>query len=382
MTPFFFCCAGARPPLHALSRSRRRARDPPEMLRNKVKEPLCCCELGWTIEQIACCPFTDWSHLIAVTGENTALLRLSETDSSSFVLKPAAKHLSAFEGAAHTLAWGRDGDVLKLAAIHEGSIRVLQFLGDVPKGSISTSLPAEFMGADVYDSCYLPQSDLLAVTGETCRCDLLRITGDAMASHLEVERSIHLRSEGVSVRVHAEQPDHLMVAEAGGTVHFVDLRAPNRHCPAISRTLPSAACGKTGLRDADWCPADPHLVGAVAGSQWFGWDLRHGGSGGLDALAHVGEPEAHGTLAFRWAPRTPHFAIMTKGPEASIHTLSTGAGRDERGTWIVETARTQTVTHCLQTRISSMSWLHHDTGLDGENLLAGSGDSKICIWSV
>lgn len=350
-----------------------------------AREATCCHDVGWSVAQVEFCPFPEDASLLAVVGQKTALLALNSTADGDDELEPPAFSavLDSPKGSAQAVAWGRSGDKLQLAAVGDFSVHVHHISQERAITSTSAELPAELVGHGVYDCCYLPKGELLAVTGEACRCDLVRLRGDAVSSNLGIDRSFSLRSEGVAVRAHADQPEHLMIAEGDGTVHFVDLRAPNRCFPAISRSLPPAERSVAGLRDADWSPMDAHLVGAVAGGRWFGWDLRHGGGGcgGGDATAHVGEAELHGALGFRWAPASAHFAVIGRGPEANVHSLRTGAGRDERGAWVVEPSQTVQVTHGLQTRISSVSWQHHNAAGGGARL-AGSGDTKVCVWTL
>lgn len=356
------------------------------MLRDvQAEEANCCYDVGWNVAHVEFCPFSEGASLLAVVGEKTAILALNRTANGDEALETQAfcGVLDSPKGSAQAVAWGRSGDQLQLAAAGDCSVHVHNVSQEGASTCTSAGLPAELVGNGVYDCCYLPQGELFAVTGEACRCDILRMRGNAVSSHLGIDRSFPLQSEGVSVRAHADQPEHLMIAEADGTIHFVDLRAPNRCFPAISRSLPPAERAAAGLRDADWSPMDAHLVGAVAGARWYGWDLRHGGGsgGGGDATAHVGEAELHGALGFRWAPASARFAVIGRGPEGSVHTLRTGAGRDERGAWVVEPAQTVQVTHGLQTRISSISWRHHSVA-GGGAWLAGSGDSKVCVWTL
>ena len=67
------------------------------------------------------------------------------------------------------------------------------------------------------------------------------------------ERTIRLRSAGVSVRAHANEPEQLMIAEDEGHVHFVDLRVASAR-PSLTRSLPPSfgPLDAGGLRDADW----------------------------------------------------------------------------------------------------------------------------------
>ena len=56
-----------------------------------------------------------------------------------------------------------------------------------------------------------------------------------------------------------------MVAEKTGIIRFYDI--------ITCQPIMSLDCGHAPLTSADWCRTDPLTVGAVAGSDWFMWDV-------------------------------------------------------------------------------------------------------------
>lgn len=57
----------------------------------------------------------------------------------------------------------------------------------------------------------------------------------------------------------------LMVAEQKGTIRFYDL--------VNQQAILSLDCGQSPLMSADWCLTNTIKVGAVAGNDWFIWDI-------------------------------------------------------------------------------------------------------------
>ncbi|XP_062990622.1 nucleoporin Nup37 [Elgaria multicarinata webbii] len=74
-----------------------------------------------------------------------------------------------------------------------------------------------------------------------------------------------LRSPGMSVGWHPEDAFKLMVAEKNGTIRFYDLVT---HQAVLSLTT-----DQTPLMSANWCLKNTFKVGAVAGNDWFIWDI-------------------------------------------------------------------------------------------------------------
>ncbi|XP_072856126.2 nucleoporin Nup37 [Pogona vitticeps] len=74
-----------------------------------------------------------------------------------------------------------------------------------------------------------------------------------------------LHSPGMSVNWHPEDELKLMVAEKNGTIRFYDLRT---HQAILSLTT-----DQTPLMSASWCLKNTFKVGAVAGNDWFIWDI-------------------------------------------------------------------------------------------------------------
>lgn len=114
----------------------------------------------------------------------------------------------------------------------------------------------------------------------------------------------------------------------------------------------------------------------MAGDAWYGWDLR---STGRAATAHVGGGggETRGAHALRWAPHGTSFAVAGRSSAVSVHELRTAASsREERGLW---SDSSTFLTHGLPTRVPSVSWKQ---GATAARVLAGCGDTKICVWSL
>nr|XP_028601881.1 nucleoporin Nup37 [Podarcis muralis] len=74
-----------------------------------------------------------------------------------------------------------------------------------------------------------------------------------------------LRSPGVSVGWHPEDAFKLMVAEKNGTIRFYDL--------VTHQAILSLTTDQTPLMSANWCLKNTFKVGAVAGNDWFIWDI-------------------------------------------------------------------------------------------------------------
>ncbi|XP_078583436.1 nucleoporin Nup37-like [Branchiostoma floridae x Branchiostoma japonicum] len=96
-----------------------------------------------------------------------------------------------------------------------------------------------------------------------------------------------LKGQGVSVRWHPEDPGKLMVAEKTGIIRFYDI--------ITCQPIMSLDCGHAPLTSADWCRTDPLTVGAVAGSDWFMWDVTRSSRPEDRRQVH---PE--GAKNFRW----------------------------------------------------------------------------------
>nr|XP_060632860.1 nucleoporin Nup37 [Anolis sagrei ordinatus]XP_060632862.1 nucleoporin Nup37 [Anolis sagrei ordinatus] len=74
-----------------------------------------------------------------------------------------------------------------------------------------------------------------------------------------------LHSPGMSVSWHPEEEFKLMVAEKNGTIRIYDLVT---HQAVLSLTT-----DQTPLMSASWCLKNTFKVGAVAGSDWYIWDI-------------------------------------------------------------------------------------------------------------
>uniref|UniRef100_A0A8D0CC78 Nucleoporin Nup37 n=1 Tax=Salvator merianae TaxID=96440 RepID=A0A8D0CC78_SALMN len=80
-----------------------------------------------------------------------------------------------------------------------------------------------------------------------------------------LKASFVLRSPGMSVGWHPEDPFKLMVAEKNGAIRFYDLVT---HQAVLSLTT-----NQTPLMSANWCLKNTFKVGAVAANDWFIWDI-------------------------------------------------------------------------------------------------------------
>ncbi|XP_066490301.1 nucleoporin Nup37 isoform X1 [Tiliqua scincoides] len=74
-----------------------------------------------------------------------------------------------------------------------------------------------------------------------------------------------LRSPGMSVGWHPEDAFKLMVAEKNGTIRFYDL--------VTHQAILSLTTDQIPLMSAHWCLKNTFKVGAVAGNDWFIWDI-------------------------------------------------------------------------------------------------------------
>ena len=112
------------------------------------------------------------------------------------------------------------------------------------------------------------------------------------------------------------------------------------------------------LMNAHWCPSDPLLVGAVAGTHWFLWDTSRSSLPIDSRMAH-----ANGAICFRWSPTSNNlFGTVGIGNEVKVH------HRGHKKVPVVASLPVATV----------MSW-HDEMGL---LLVAVSGDQHIHIWNV
>ncbi|XP_053320570.1 nucleoporin Nup37 [Spea bombifrons] len=105
--------------------------------------------------------------------------------------------------------------------------------------------------------CSSEGSDIASVSDDhTCR--IWDLAGNQTAVFM-------LRSPGMSVAWHPEEPFKLMVAEKTGVIRFYDLIAQQAILSFESTQVP--------LMSADWCLKNTFRVGAVAGNDWIIWEM-------------------------------------------------------------------------------------------------------------
>lgn len=133
----------------------------------------------------------------------------------------------------------------------------------------------------------------------------------------EAVRVLPLKSAGMSVKFHREEPFLMMAAEASGDLSIFDVRAPAS--VAYSLYTPHSA-----LLDADWNPLDPALFGCVANRRWLIFDAR--GASSSDTSSHpsaISEqlpsalegPTQPGPLSkFRWSHMNANLFATLQAP--------------------------------------------------------------------
>ena len=336
---------------------------------------------------LECCDVPEYERLILAGGENHLIL----LDGGDAQLRPLQEHWTLrHEGVLDAVAWGHDkgGRELRIAATGGGAVSMHRLLasrsGECERHSFAMPLGCQ----SVRDCCFLQEwADRVAVTGDSCSCHVLQFASSSTASSASslpaaaVLRTLELSSAGVAVRTHPREPQQLMVAEESGHIHFVDLRRKGMR-PSLTRRLPPGDADAGGLRDADWSPADPYLVGGVSGTRWVAWDLR---MPGLSPAPQAGDAQPSGALAFRWAPSSNHFATAGASGDAWVHSLSTAdaapptgwqLGAGWQGVGGASPPHTQ-LAHELPTRLAAVSWLRLQPAV-----LVGAADTKVCLWDA
>jgi len=356
--------------------------------------PVSALDCGKPVSLVHCCPFAAGASLVLAAGDaHATLLSVKPADDGrgELELKRVDRALPVV-GPVDAAAWGESGGQLRLVTVGPGAA-VLHVIGDEPGDARPVAMPAEAeegvtavpRGAlrRVHAACLV--RDALALTGDDCRAHFVPLAPPggstlglrAAAANMPPCRSLLLGAPGVAVTSHPLEPHHVMVADEGRLL-FVDLRAPPDTLPSISRELPAAPSSDGyALRDADWCPADPNLVGGVLNSgNWVAWDLRQGGE------VQSGDAHAHGGLAFAWAPTGRRFATTGRLGDVAVHNVTPGSvagfGGDSR--WTVPA---QALTHGMPTRTAALSWARGGaTTSSSASILVGACDTKVCVWSV
>ena len=310
------------------------------------------------------CPFAPGARLLAVGATDGISLLSAGVEGADAALRPTAA-LQCPGVTVQAIAWGKDSTPeLRLVAAGPRALSVHALGAHGESSRQVAQLPAEHGGGDIFACSFLAgRTDRVAVTGDECQCHILQLPTDA--SPCAAVRSLALRSEGVAVRTCEREPEQLMVAEGAGSVHFVDLRA-NDARPSLSRTLPATFRRDAGgLRDADWSPHDPYLVGGVCADQWVCWDLRFQGA---NPLPYAGDAQFEGASVFRWAPDSLRFAVAGSSDELLVTAVGPSAGAQG----------SLRARHGLPACIGGVSWLHHCEGAH----VAGTCDTKVCVWSL
>ncbi|XP_063164371.1 nucleoporin Nup37 [Candoia aspera] len=110
----------------------------------------------------------------------------------------------------------------------------------------------------INDLVFSPNGQEIASVSDDHTCRVWDLEGNLRAYFV-------LRSPGMSVGWHPEDAFKLMVAEKNGTIRFYDL--------VTHQAILSLTTDQTPLMSASWCLKNTFKVGAVAGNDWFIWDI-------------------------------------------------------------------------------------------------------------
>ncbi|KAK9400030.1 nucleoporin Nup37-like [Crotalus adamanteus] len=110
----------------------------------------------------------------------------------------------------------------------------------------------------INDLVFSPKGQEIASVSDDHTCRVWDLEGHLRAYFV-------LRSPGMSVGWHPEDAFKLMVAEKNGTIRFYDL--------VTHQAILSLTTDQTPLMSASWCLKNTFKVGAVAGNDWFIWDI-------------------------------------------------------------------------------------------------------------
>jgi nuclear pore complex protein Nup37 len=155
----------------------------------------------------------------------------------------------------------------------------------------------------VNDCVFQPtEGQLLASVGDDCMCRLW----DVEAGTQQV--TMKLKSPGMSVWWHPSDPMKLMVSEKMGRIRFYDLIA--------EQPIVSLEASHVTMMNADWCPSNNTLVGAVSGENWHIWDISASSQPVQSGLAHQAMASQ-----FRWCQQGESlFSTTTSlGKEFKVH---------------------------------------------------------------
>jgi len=214
-----------------------------------------------------CSPFSTSSSFLACGGEGSInVFRAAvEKDEESWHFDPIAHiphntHLRA-------LSWSprsQETGVVIVSFCAAGGDKKLRFY-QVPAGDEGNTSPVLLCGHSQHiNDCAAhphPQvSHVVASTGDDHTCRLWDIEKKAEFA------STRLRTAGIAVGWSAETHNQFFVAQAGGRIKIIDLRAM-----VIIRSL--TVDGGVSLLDADWSLINPRRIGAISGGRWWVWDL-------------------------------------------------------------------------------------------------------------
>jgi nuclear pore complex protein Nup37 len=120
--------------------------------------------------------------------------------------------------------------------------------------------------------------------------------------------TMKLKSPGMSVWWHPSDPMKLMVSEKMGRIRFYDLIA--------EQPIVSLEASHVTMMNADWCPSNNTLVGAVSGENWHIWDISASSQPVQSGLAHQAMASQ-----FRWCQQGESlFSTTTSlGKEFKVH---------------------------------------------------------------
>ncbi|XP_064397452.1 nucleoporin Nup37-like isoform X2 [Halichondria panicea] len=153
------------------------------------------------------------------------------------------------------------------------------------------------------------------LTFHPCDSSLLASVGDDRICRVwdlnegQVRSEFRLKSPGVAVKWHPQDPAKLLVAEKSGRVRLYDL--------ATEVPIMCLETGTAPLMSVDWSPSNSLYVGGVASGSWFVWDVSQS-SRPLECRSVYQGPSS----LFSWCPQSEGvFATVGLGRQLKVHHL-------------------------------------------------------------
>ena len=127
----------------------------------------------------------------------------------------------------------------------------------------TSSSQVRLEGHTLYVNSVAYSDAFVASTGDDNTCRLWDIRAQTEAC------LFRLSSAGVSVSLNPASEHQVCVGERGGTIRLFDVRGVTQSPVCVF------SCGTTQpLQSCDWSHVSPGRIGAVAGTEWFVWDLK------------------------------------------------------------------------------------------------------------